>query len=70
MWKSISPILNDWLLPDPTERHAVYHAVDLNFRLRPVSKAVDAGILIPTVNDGFTDRAAGFGSTRSRQARA
>ena len=40
--------------PDPANRHAVYHAVDLNFRLKPASKAVDAGVLIPTVNDGFT----------------
>ena len=43
--------------PDPANRHAVYHAVDLNFRLKPTSKAVDAGVLIPTVNDGFTGRA-------------
>jgi hypothetical protein len=48
--------------PDPADRHAVYHAVDLNFRLRPVSKAVDAGILIPTVNDGFTGRAPDLGA--------
>ena len=43
--------------PDPANRHAVYHAMDLNFRLKPASKAVDAGVLIPTVNDGFTGRA-------------
>lgn len=48
--------------PDPASRHAVYHAVDLNFRLRPTSKAVDAGALIPTVNDGFTGRAPDLGA--------
>ncbi|MGH9659799.1 MAG: hypothetical protein ACRD96_14715, partial [Bryobacteraceae bacterium] len=43
--------------PDGTKRHAVYHATDLNFRLRPGSKAVDAGVPLPTVNDGFAGRA-------------
>ena len=27
--------------------------MDLNFRLKPGGKAVDAGVVIPTVNDGF-----------------
>ncbi len=48
--------------PDPANRHAVYHAVDLNFRLKASSKAVDAGVLIPTVNDGFTGRAPDLGA--------
>jgi hypothetical protein len=48
--------------PDPANRHAVYHAVDLNFRLKPASKAVDAGVMIPTVNDGFTGRAPDLGA--------
>ena len=48
--------------PDPANRHAVYHAMDLNFRLKPASKAVDAGVLIPTVNDGFTGRAPDLGA--------
>jgi hypothetical protein len=48
--------------PDPANRHAVYHAVDLNFRLKPTSKAVDAGALIPTVNDDFSGRAPDLGA--------
>jgi hypothetical protein len=48
--------------PDPANRHAVYHAMDLNFRLKPASKAVDAGVVIPTVNDGFTGRAPDLGA--------
>jgi hypothetical protein len=48
--------------PDPANRHAVYHAVDLNFRLKPTSKAVDAGVVIPTVNDGYTGRAPDLGA--------
>jgi hypothetical protein len=48
--------------PDPAARHAVYHAVDLNFRLKPGGRAVDAGVVIPTVNDGFTGRAPDLGA--------
>jgi len=48
--------------PDPASRHAVYHAMDLKFRLRPESKAVDAGVVIPTVNDGFVGRAPDLGA--------
>jgi hypothetical protein len=48
--------------PSPAGRHAVYHAPDLNFRLRAQSKAVDAGLAIPTVNDGFTGRAPDLGA--------
>jgi hypothetical protein len=48
--------------PDPGKRHAVYHAMDLNFRLKPGSKAVEAGVPIPTVNDGFTGNAPDLGA--------
>ena len=48
--------------PDPANRHAVYHAVDLNFRLKSSGKAVDAGVLIPTVNEGFVGRAPDLGA--------
>jgi hypothetical protein len=48
--------------PDPGQRHAVYHAMDLNFKLKPTSKAVDAGIVIPTVNEVFTGKAPDLGA--------
>ncbi len=48
--------------PDPAQRYRVYHSMDLNFRLRPGSKAVDAGVALPTVNDGFTGRAPDLGA--------
>ena len=48
--------------PDLARRHHVYHASDLNFRLKPGSKAVDAGAPIPTVNDGFTGKAPDLGA--------
>ena len=48
--------------PDPAQRHAVYHAMDLNFTLRPASKAVDAGLIIPTVNEVFKGKAPDLGA--------
>ena len=48
--------------PNPATRHAVYHAMDLNFALRPGSAAVDAGVPIPTINDGFTGKAPDLGA--------
>jgi hypothetical protein len=48
--------------PDPANRHAVYHAMDLNFRLKDGSQAVDAGVVIPTVNDGYAGRAPDLGA--------
>ena len=48
--------------PDAGQPHAVYHARDLNFRLKPGGKAVDAGMLLPNVNDGFTGKAPDLGA--------
>jgi hypothetical protein len=48
--------------PDPSRRHAVYHATDLDFRLKPGGKAVDAGVAIPGVNDDFAGRAPDLGA--------
>ncbi len=55
-------IFEHLVAPNPAQRHAVYHAMDLNFRLKPGSKAVDAGEVLPTVNDGFTGRAPDLGA--------
>jgi hypothetical protein len=48
--------------PDPARRHRVYHSADLNFRLRARGKAIDAGVVLPTVNDGFTGKAPDLGA--------
>jgi hypothetical protein len=48
--------------PDPSKRHAVYHAMDLNFRIKSGSKVVDAGQVIPTVNEDFLGRAPDLGA--------
>jgi hypothetical protein len=48
--------------PDPTKPGFVYHATDLNFRLKPDSKAVDTGIRLPDVNDDFTGKLPDLGA--------
>ena len=48
--------------PDPEKRHAVYHAMDLSFTLKPASAAVDAGVVIPTVNEAFNGKAPDLGA--------
>lgn len=58
-------VFEQMIPPDPAKRHAVYHAKDLNFRLKPGGKAVDAGVLIPTVNDHFSGNAPDLGALES-----
>jgi hypothetical protein len=48
--------------PNPATRHAVYHSMDLNFRLKPGANAVDGGVALPTVNDDFTGNGPDLGA--------
>jgi hypothetical protein len=48
--------------PAAGQRYAVYHAVDLDFRLKAGAKVVDAGVRLPTVNDDFTGAAPDLGA--------
>jgi len=48
--------------PDPGKPRAIYFAGDLNFKLRPGGKAVDAGVPLPNVNDGFAGKAPDLGA--------
>ena len=51
--------------PDSSRPGQPYEAVSLDFRLKPGSKAVDAGVRLPNVNDGFNGRAPAAGSARA-----
>lgn len=48
--------------PDPKRPHAIYESRDHDFRLRPGSRAVDAGCKLPNVNDGFAGTAPDLGA--------
>ena len=48
--------------PDSSKPGVPYEAVDLNFMLKAGGKAVDAGVRLPNVNDGFAGRAPDLGA--------
>jgi hypothetical protein len=48
--------------PDSSKPGTPFHAADLNFRLKPASAAVDAGLRLPNVNDTFTGKAPDLGA--------
>ena len=50
------------LPPDSSKPTRPYEAANLNFRLKTGSKAVDAGVRLPNVNDGFSGRAPDLGA--------
>ncbi|HXS27571.1 MAG TPA: hypothetical protein VN730_07900 [Steroidobacteraceae bacterium] len=48
--------------PDKSDPQHLYDPEDFDFRLRPHSRAVDAGVRLPTITDGFTGRAPDLGA--------
>jgi len=53
--------------PDSSKPGRPYDAVTLNFALRQGSKAVDAGVRLPNVNDGFAGKAPDLGAYEAGQ---
>jgi len=53
--------------PDIARRHHVYHSMDLSFQLKAGSKAIDAGLVLPTINDGFSGDAPDLGALELNQ---
>jgi hypothetical protein len=55
-------VFMDLRAPDPTKPHAVYHATDIDFRLKPKGKAVDKGVIMPNINNNFKGKAPDLGA--------
>jgi hypothetical protein len=53
---------------DAANVQKLYDARDLDFRLRAGSAAVDRGVALPTVTDGFNGRAPDLGALESGAA--
>lgn len=49
-------------MPDRSDPQRLYNPEDFDFRLKPGSPAVDAGVSLPTINDDFTGRAPDLGA--------
>jgi hypothetical protein len=54
--------------PDPDQITTIFDADDLDFQLVPEAKAVDAGCILPNVNDDFEDDAPDLGALEYGQA--
>jgi len=54
-------------MPDPSEPRLLYDPHDFDFRLHQDAVAVDAGIVIPNVNDGFKGNAPDLGAYETGQ---
>jgi hypothetical protein len=52
---------------DPATVQRLYDFSDYDFRLRPGSAAIDRGVVIPNVNDGFTGAAPDLGALEAGQ---
>ena len=48
--------------PDPQDPQRFYRPEEFDFTLRAGSKAIDAGVTLPNVNDGFTGKAPDLGA--------
>jgi hypothetical protein len=49
-------------MPDESDPQHLYNPEDFDFRLKAGSAAIDAGTLLPTINDDFTGRAPDLGA--------
>jgi len=49
-------------IPDKSDPQRLYHPGDFDFQLKPGSPAVDAGMELPTITDGFTGKAPDLGA--------
>lgn len=49
-------------IPDKSDPQRLYKPDDFDFRLQPGSAAIDAGAVLPTINDDFTGRAPDLGA--------
>jgi hypothetical protein len=55
-------------LPDRKDIQRLYSPADFDFSLAPGSTAIDAGTVLPTLNDGYTGRAPDLGALERRRS--
>ncbi|MFB3777670.1 MAG: hypothetical protein ACE141_08660 [Bryobacteraceae bacterium] len=49
-------------MPDAADPERLYRPADFDFRLKPGAAAVDAGVVLPSINDDFSGRAPDLGA--------
>jgi hypothetical protein len=50
------------LLPDPKNKDHIYPVKGYDFRLKSGSHAIDAGVALPNINDGYNGKAPDLGA--------
>jgi hypothetical protein len=55
-------------LPDPTNKGHIYPLTGYDFRLKPGTKAVDAGCVLPNITDDFSGKAPDLGALELDQS--
>lgn len=53
------------MLPDPDRRGHIYQVTGFDFRLKKSTKAIDAGMHLPTITDGYLGKAPDLGALES-----
>ncbi|MEO5600473.1 MAG: hypothetical protein ABIR06_06065 [Cyclobacteriaceae bacterium] len=56
-------------MPDPAKPGHIYAIKNYDFRLKPSTKAIDAGIYLPNINEGYGGKAPDLGALESGQER-
>ena len=54
-------------MPDRTDLQRVYWWTDYDFRLKPGAAAIDAGLAIPNITDGFSGKAPDLGAYEANE---
>ena len=54
--------------PDSLKPYGVYHAADINFQLNAKGKAIDKGVVLNNVNNGFKGKAPDLGAIEAGEA--
>ena len=49
-------------MPDSSDPQRLYNPEDMDFRLKPKSVAIDSGMVLATINDGYKGRAPDLGA--------
>jgi hypothetical protein len=55
-------------MADESDPQRLYNPEDMDFRLKPGTAAIDAGVALPTINDGYKGRAPDLGAYELGQA--
>ncbi|HTE34729.1 MAG TPA: hypothetical protein VK666_30335 [Chryseolinea sp.] len=60
------PVFMNVPLPDRSRKGRIYQRDGYDFRLKPGSRVIDAGCILPTITDNYTGKAPDLGAWKGR----